>query len=206
MNGFSVFLSACLGCDHSKLWPPRKMPEAGSTAKALSDAIPGNSDSLGLPAGENKGLLCRSSPSLGGARAEWKVSRSSRVAWPLRAGMPHKVTFQGRVLPPGLGSHADSAELSGPCICCEERCENAGWNGRGAQIPGETGYRRAAAWGRGDKQHIHSWTGGPPWVLSPCTVAMGTAMSPCEKVAGPPAALNPGFSSESPSRKLCAYI
>lgn len=140
MNGLSVFLSACLGCDHSKLWPPRKMPEAGSTAKALSDAIPGNSDSLGLPAGENKGLLCWSLPSLGGARAEWQVSRSGRVAWPLRAGMPHKVTFQGRVLPPGLGSHADSAELSRPCVCWEERRENAGWDRRGAPIPGETGY------------------------------------------------------------------
>lgn len=141
MNGLSVFLSACLGCDRSKLWPQRKMPEAGSTAKALSNAIPGNSDSLGLPAGENKGLLCPSPPSLGGARAEWKVSRSGRVAWPLRAGMPHKVTFQGRVLPPGLGSHANSAELSGPCVCWEERRENAGWNGRGAPIPGEIGYR-----------------------------------------------------------------
>jgi len=139
MNGFSVFLSACLGCDHSKLWPPRKMPEAGSTAKALSDAIPGNSDSLGLPAGENKGLLCRSSPSLGGVRAEWKVSRSGRVAWPLQAGMPHKVTFQGRVLPPGLGSHADSAELSGPCICCEEDVKMQAGTDAGLRFQGKQG-------------------------------------------------------------------
>lgn len=43
--------------DHSKPWPPRKMPEAGVHCQGFSNAIPVNSDSPGLPAGENKGWL-----------------------------------------------------------------------------------------------------------------------------------------------------
>lgn len=52
-----------------------------------------------------------------------------------------KVTFQGPFPPPGLGSHTSSLELSGPCVCWEERRENEFWNGLGAAVPGETGHR-----------------------------------------------------------------
>lgn len=71
---------------------------------------------------------------------EWKVSRLGLVALPLGAGRLHKVTFPGLLPPAALGSHTSPPELSGPCVCWEERRENEGWNGLRAPIPGETGH------------------------------------------------------------------
>lgn len=119
--------------------------------------------------------------------------------------MFHKVTFQGLLPPPGLGSHADSAELSGPCVCWEERRENEGWNGRGAPIPGETGLRVVLPL-RQSRQAAHSFPGRRPslgGIPSPCAAAVGQRGRRVRGGAG--GALNPGFSLSYSSRKLCAH-
>lgn len=179
----------------------RCQPEAGSTAQG--SPVPSvNSNFPGLPAGENKGRLCLSPSILGGVRRERKVSPSGRVAWPPRVGTFHKVTFQGFLPLLGLGSQADPPELSGPCVCREERCENEGWNGHGAPVPGETvlccGLRQR-------RQAAHSFPGRSPSLGGVPPPALRPAVSLRGRGArGSPGTLTPVLLSHFPFQKaLC---
>lgn len=98
---------------------PEDDARSGVCCQGFSYAIPVNSDSPQSSQRVRTRASCARVPSLWGrgweegAAGEWKVSRSGLVAWPPRAWMFHKVIFQGRLPPLGLGNHASSPELRG---------------------------------------------------------------------------------------------
>lgn len=94
-------------------------------------------------------LLNSNSPGLPGVRTRANCDRAQRL-WvgcvavesqpPGPCGLLHKVASEALLPPLGLGSHMESQELSEPCVCCEESCENEGWSRHRAPMPGETGH------------------------------------------------------------------